>query len=246
MAPLIFMRFSTTIVVLALSVFSTASSAFDFFVSPPGRVFEESVGRASVNVTNNSDEQLLLRIKVLPSGEENLAYRDGNFEAPFIVSRPVRIIEGNQTTRIDIIDVPGAHSNLDEESIFLLSVEGLRPPKDGETGRNRVGFSVEQVIPVFYRPASVVPVEALTEALVLDEDDSGLFIRNVTKQVVRVAEEVEVLPGNGEALFEKTYILPGETLRILSRDGSSKGVTGVKFRSVTYTGTLGAEAELTL
>ena len=49
-------------------------------------------------------------------------------------------------------------------------------------------------------------------------------MRNDTPYVVRLAQELLLLPGDGKALLPRTYVLPGEALSVPASSSQAKTV----------------------
>ncbi len=60
-----------------------------------------------------------------------------------------------------------------------------------------------------------------------------LSVSNPTPYVVRLAQELRLLPGNGSALLPRTYVLPGETLKMTA---SGTGASRIELQPATVYG----------
>ena len=63
--------------------------------------------------------------------------------------------------------------------------------------------------------------------------DGQLQVRNDTPYVVRLAQELLLLPGDGKAMLPRTYVLPGEALSV---PANSSQATKVRLQPATVYG----------
>jgi P pilus assembly chaperone PapD len=63
--------------------------------------------------------------------------------------------------------------------------------------------------------------------------NNELQVHNDTPYVVRLAQELRLLPGDGRAMLPRTYVLPGERLRV---PASGAGASTVRLQPATLYG----------
>jgi P pilus assembly chaperone PapD len=104
--------------------------------------------------------------------------------------------------------------------------EGM--PQDRQpvkAGHAQVGVTVRQNLPVILHPKGLAPNRTPWTGLVWSLKNDQISVHNPTPYVVRLAQELTLLPGNGPALLPRTYVLPGETLSV-----PANGVTAATVR----------------
>ena len=73
---------------------------------------------------------------------------------------------------------------------------------------------MRQNLPVILHPKGLAPNRTPWTGLVWSLKNQQLSVHNPTPYVVRMAQELKLLPGDGSALLPRTYVLPGETLSV--------------------------------
>ena len=160
-------------------------------------IVNEADGEASVSVTNTDAKLALLHV-TLENIPEDTASR-------LFVTPPLSRVEPAKSQLIRfILQTP-------ERVIF----EGMPQGKTaGQAGHARVGVTVRQNLPVILHPKGLAPNRTPWTGLVWSLKNQQLSVHNPTPYVVRMAQELKLLPGDGSALLPRTYVLPGETLSV--------------------------------
>jgi hypothetical protein len=94
----------------------------------------------------------------------------------------------------------------------------------GQAGHARVGVTVRQNLPVILHPKGLAPNRTPWTGLTWSLKNQQLSVHNPTPYVVRLAQELKLLPGNGSALLPRTYVLPGETLSVAASQAQASTV----------------------
>jgi P pilus assembly chaperone PapD len=112
--------------------------------------------------------------------------------------------------------------------------EGM--PQDraaAQAGHARVGVTVRQNLPVIVHPKGLAQNRTPWTGLVWSLKNDQLSVHNPSPYVVRLAQELLLLPGKGSALLPRTYVLPGETLSVTTNGSAA---TTVRLQPATVYG----------
>jgi P pilus assembly chaperone PapD len=77
-----------------------------------------------------------------------------------------------------------------------------------------VGVTVRQNLPIILHPAGLARNRTPWTDLKWSLQDGQLTVRNETPYVVRLAQEVQLLPSGSAALLPRTYVLPGDHISV--------------------------------
>lgn len=93
--------------------------------------------------------------------------------------------------------------------------EGIPTQADEKTtGIGRVGVSIRQNLPVIIHPKGLADSRTPWEGLTWSVEGDKIHVRNDTPYVVRLAEEIRLLPSNTTAALPRAYILAGAHLTL--------------------------------
>ena len=115
---------------------------------------------------------------------------------------------------------------LDVEHYKRVTFDGIPPKNDDK--KIKIGINIRQDIPVLIRPASLGVVTDAWKFLKWSSNGASVTVKNPSKYVVRLGQNVMLLPSGVSATLSKTYILPGETLTADMKKKVS-GDSSVKF-----------------
>jgi P pilus assembly chaperone PapD len=179
-------------------------------------IVNEADGEASVSVTNTDKTLALLHVTLedIPEDKDPLVF----------VTPPLARVEPSKSQLVRFI--LQTSEPLKTQRLKRVIFEGMpqdRPP--AEAGHARVGVTVRQNLPVILHPKGLAPNRTPWTGLTWRLKDNQLSVHNPSPYVVRLAQELTLLPGNGSALLPRTYVLPGETLSV-----SANGATGTAVR----------------
>ncbi len=187
-------------------------------------IVNEADGEASVSVTNTDANLALMHVTLenIPEDSEPLVF----------VTPPLARVEAGKTQLVRFI--LQTEKPLLTQRLKRVIFEGIPQGKPAaEAGRARVGVTVRQNLPVILHPKSLPPNRKPWTDLQWSLSDGQLTVRNDTPYVVRLSQEVQLLPSGGNAMLPKTYVLPGERISIKAPEGAA---TQVRFQPATVYG----------
>lgn len=178
-------------------------------------IVNEADGEAAVSVTNTDSTLALLHVTLenIPEDSEPLLF----------VTPPLARVEPSKSQLVRFI--LQSSTPLTTQRLKRVIFEGMpqdRPP--AQAGHARVGVTVRQNLPVILHPKGLAPNRTPWTGLAWSLKNDRLSVHNPTPYVVRLAQELTLLPGNGSALLPRTYVLPGETLSVATDGASSHAV----------------------
>ncbi|MGF6087827.1 fimbria/pilus chaperone family protein [Pseudomonas sp. 18173] len=168
-------------------------------------IVNEVDGEASVSVTNTDDSLVLLHVTLenIPEDTEPLVF----------VTPPLARVEPSGTQLIRFIlqsEKPLLTQRL--KRVIFEGIPQRRPA--AEAGHARVGVTVRQNLPVILHPAGLAPNRTPWTGLRWSLQDGQLTASNQTPYVVRLAQELQLLPSGAPAILPRTYLLPGERISV--------------------------------
>jgi P pilus assembly chaperone PapD len=187
-------------------------------------IVNEADGEASVSVTNTDANLALLHITIedIPQDNEPLVF----------VTPPLSRVEASKTQLVRFI--LQSEKPLLTQRLKRVIFEGIPQGKPAaEAGHARVGVTVRQNLPLILHPKGLAPNRTPWTDLKWSLQDGQLTVRNDTPYVVRLAQELKLLPSMSGALLPRTYVLPGESLSV---PATVKTATQVRFQPATVYG----------
>lgn len=178
-------------------------------------IVNEADGEASVSVTNTDAKLALLHVTLEDIPED---------PAPLLfVTPPLTRVEPAKSQLIRfILQSP---TPLTTQRLKRVIFEGMPQGRAaGQAGHARVGVTVRQNLPVILHPKGLAPNRTPWTGLVWSLKNQQLSVNNPTPYVVRLAQELTLLPGKGSALLPRTYVLPGETLSVAASQAQASTV----------------------
>lgn len=187
-------------------------------------IVHEADGETSVSVTNTDSKLALLHVTLQDIPEDT--------EPLLLVTPPLARVEASKSQLVRFIlqnKTPLRTQRL-KRVVFEGMPQGRAAPAAGHA---RVGVTVRQNLPVIVHPKGLplnrTPWTDLTWTL----RDGRLHVRNDTPYVVRMAQDLRLLPGNGRAMLPRNYVLPGEDLSVPASGGPA---TKVRLQPATVYG----------
>ncbi|MGF6557590.1 P pilus assembly chaperone PapD [Pseudomonas sp. S30_BP2TU TE3576] len=168
-------------------------------------IVNEANGETSVSVTNTDTRLALLHVTIedIPEDTEPLVF----------VTPPLARVEASRTQLVRFI--LQSEKPLLTQRLKRVIFEGLPQGKPAaETGKAQVGVTVRQNLPIILHPAGLAPNRTPWTDLTWSLQDGQLTVHNETPYVVRLAQEVQLLPSGSGAMLPKTYVLPGEHISV--------------------------------
>ncbi|WP_433741500.1 fimbria/pilus chaperone family protein [Pseudomonas putida] len=168
-------------------------------------IVNEADGEASVSVTNTDASLALLHVTLedIPEDTEPLLF----------VTPPLARVEPSKSQLVRFI--LQTSTPLSTQRLKRVIFEGM--PQDrmpAQAGHARVGVTVRQNLPVIIHPKGLAQNRTPWTGLAWSLEKDQLSVHNPTPYVVRLAQELLLLPGETSALLPRTYVLPGETLSV--------------------------------
>lgn len=178
-------------------------------------IVHEADGEAAVSVTNTDTKLALLHVTLEDIPEDT---------APLLfVTPPLTRVEPGKSQLIRFI--LQAPTPLTTQRLKRVIFEGMPQGRvAGQAGHARVGVTVRQNLPVILHPKGLAPNRTPWTGLVWNLKNQQLSVNNPTPYVVRLAQELTLLPGKGSALLPRTYVLPGETLTVAASQAQASTV----------------------
>ncbi|WGK89591.1 fimbria/pilus chaperone family protein [Pseudomonas migulae] len=187
-------------------------------------IVNEADGEASVSVTNTDANLALMHVTLEDIAEDS--------ESLVFVTPPLARVEAGKTQLVRFI--LQSEKPLLTQRLKRVIFEGIPQGKaPAEAGQARVGVTVRQNLPVILHPKGLAPNRTPWTDLQWSLKDGQLTVRNDTPYVVRLGQEVQLLPAAVNAMLPKTYVLPGEHISIKVPEGAA---TQVRFQPATVYG----------
>ncbi|VVQ01877.1 putative fimbrial chaperone YraI [Pseudomonas fluorescens] len=187
-------------------------------------IINERDGEASVSVTNTDANMALMHVTIenIPEDEESLVF----------VTPPLTRVEASKTQLVRFI--LQTEKPLLTQRLKRVIFEGIPQGKPAaEAGHARVGVTVRQNLPVILHPTGLAPNRTPWTDLHWSLGNGHLTVRNDTPYVVRLGQELHLLPSAVNAMLPKTYVLPGEHISVEVPAGAA---THVRFQPATVYG----------
>ncbi|WP_432754768.1 fimbria/pilus chaperone family protein [Pseudomonas sp. WMBT8] len=186
-------------------------------------VLYEEDGEATINLKNTDPGPALLHsvIENIPEDQEPL----------LVVTPPISRVEAGETQLVRFISTAAAP--LKTQRLKRVSFEGI--PQARSPGGATIGITLRQNLPLILHPKGLARHQAPWELLKWKRQGSGLVVHNDSAYVVRLALELQLLPGKQLATLPRSYILPGETLAVATQ-GALSAVSSVVLQPATVYG----------
>ncbi|WP_213937848.1 fimbria/pilus chaperone family protein [Pseudomonas sp. dw_612] len=213
-----------TLVLLLFSLFvTTEAHAAGMVPQTPVLVVEEGVGEATMNVRNTDTRPALLYTTI-----ENIEQDD---EVLLVFTPPIARVDPGEVQQVRFI--LQSAKPLQTEHLKRVIFEGISPVESASGAR--VNLGVRQNLPVILRPVDLPVEREPWKRLTWSSTGGALQVFNSSPYVVRLAKAIVPLPGVRPVDLPRTYILPGERLRVDGLPGGAAPVTGVRiFPATTY------------
>ncbi|MHA1011157.1 fimbria/pilus chaperone family protein [Enterobacter roggenkampii] len=177
---------------------------------------------ANMKVTNTDDHPSLLYTNIVDLPDDKGVH--------VIVTQPVTRVNAGQTQQLRFI--LDSETPMKVEHFKRLTLEGI-PPKT--EGKNQLTINIRQDLPVLIHPAGLPVVQDAWKLLKWNVSGNTLHIQNDSPYVVRVSDQLELLPSKTDLKIGKTYILPGQNIDVKSKS-SIDGARQVKIFPVSRYG----------
>lgn len=183
----------------------------------------EADGEGTITVRNLSDTPVLLlsTLEHIPEDTEDWV----------MVTPPAAVVAPGQTQLVRFVLSNGAP--LQHQRLKRAVFEGI--PQTAEQ-QNAVRFTVRQNLPLIAIPKSEKAEREPWKSLQWRTRDGALSVTNPGPYVVRLDQQLRLLPGDAAAVLPKPYILPGETLAVGNEAGLSGAADQVRVFPATIYG----------
>jgi len=188
-------------------------------------LLNEKDNGATFKVTNKNPFDILLYVKVVDLPDDK--------QPQVLVTQPVVRVGAGQTQRVRF--VLNAAAPLAVEHIKRVIFEGIAPrdPK----GEKKIQFNLRHNIPMLIHPTGMPLVAEPWQDLKWQFNQGRLQVSNAGKSVVRLSQEITLLPANKKVELSKTYLLPGE-VQTLDVPKLAQNTDKVKLTTLTKYGYL--------
>jgi P pilus assembly chaperone PapD len=185
----------------------------------------EDEGEAAVNVRNTDPRPSLLHVTLqdIPEDAEPLLF----------VTPPVSRVEPGQSQLVRFI-LRNAEP-LKTQRLKRVLFEGLQAKNKLEPGRASVAVNIRQNLPVIIHPKGLSPNREPWKGLTWSIVQGELIVRNDTPYVVRMGQELQLLPMMASVQFPASYVLPG-TRHALALPDAARTATSVRMYPATVYG----------
>ena len=187
-------------------------------------IVNETNGETAVSVTNTDASLALLHVTIedIPEDTEPLVF----------VTPPLARVEASKSQLVRFI--LQSEKPLLTQRLKRVIFEGIPQDKSApEAGHARVGVTVRQNLPIILHPAGLAPNRTPWTDLKWSLHEGQLSVRNETPYVVRLAQEVQLLPSGSAAMLPRTYVLPGDHISVST---PVKAATQVRIHPATVYG----------
>lgn len=220
---------------MAIVCFSSSSHANGVVPEASVVIVDQADGKGSINVknTDNASVLLLTSIENVPEDTENL----------LAVTPPAIHVEPGKSQKVRFVLT--TKEPLKTERLKLALFEGVPPKSKGKHAN--VALTVRRSLPVVIRPAGLVTEDKPWKQLEWRVQGAGIVVSNPSPYVVRLAQQVQTLPGAAAWDLPTTYVLPGQTLSLTAKGVRKPGaVTAVRIFPATTRGYSAPEYEAPL
>ncbi|WP_338506647.1 fimbria/pilus chaperone family protein [Erwinia aphidicola] len=194
-------RFSVLTLCLAALLGAGAAEASIMRPASSMVLIQEAAQGGSLNVTNTSDVDALLYVKIYDLPDDR--------GPQLLVTQPVTRLAAGETQRVRFL--LNTRAALTHEHLKRVIVEGIPlVPIDAD----RVAVNLRQDLPVIIHPAALPMLADPWKMLRCRTVNGDLRIENSGRYVVRLAQSITLLPQQKTVTLDKSYLLPGEVITL--------------------------------
>jgi P pilus assembly chaperone PapD len=183
---------------LILVAFSHASLAAGMVPETSVVLINVADGEGTINVTNTDGQALLLytALQNLPEDKENFV----------VVTPPVARVEAGEKQLVRFIVQP--ESPITTQRLKRVTFEGI--PQKEPNSPSKVGITVRQDLPVLITPSDLPLIPDPWKLLKWSIKGHTLTVVNDSRYVVRLNQQINIMPNKINLALPRTYILPGQ------------------------------------
>lgn len=164
---------------------------------------DEADREASIKVTNSDKVAGILHVRLVDIPEDP--------EPLLVVTPPVARVEAGQQQLVRFILTGEA---LKTQRLKRVIIEGLPAAADQVGEGANVTVNMRQNLPVILHPIGLAEERQPWTQLALSVEADQLLVANPSPYVVRLAQGIELLPSSTRLQLPRSYVLPGETLKL--------------------------------
>jgi P pilus assembly chaperone PapD len=199
-------------VLVIACAFAIGSARADGMVPQTSVVIVDEADREASLIVTNSDKRASLLLVTLQDTPED---KDKLLRVEPMVTR----VEAGKTQMVRFI--LQTKQPLKTQRLKRVLLEGVPDRDDSKPGQMRIGIGVRQNLPVLIHPAGLPKRSDPWTLLAWSRTGDELTVRNDSPYVVRMGQEVRLLPGNAIGTLPRAYVLPGEQLKMSLKDAAS-------------------------
>lgn len=189
-------------------------------------IVDEALGEASITVSNSDPSAALLQVTLENVPEDS--------EALLFVTPPVSRVEAGQEQLVRF--VLRNEQPLTTQRLKRVIFEGIAQSKGASTpGEITVGVNVRQNLPVILHPKGLAPNREPWVGLQWFLHGGQLSVVNSTPYVVRLAQDIRLLPSEYSVQLPRSYVLPGDRIDVAASDAPA-GTREVRLAPATVYG----------
>jgi len=166
-------------------------------------------GEGTINITNTDSKAALLYTSL-----ENLPEDNENF---LVVTPPVARVEAGEKQLVRFIIQ--SQAPITTQRLKRVTFEGI--PQKSSDGKPTVGVTVRQNLPVLITPADLPEKSDPWTLLTWSVSGQTLTVKNDSRYIVRLNQQVNILPADIKLALRRMYILPGEVETLQLPSGSA-------------------------
>lgn len=194
-------------------------------------LIQEAAQGGSLNVTNTSDVDALLYVKIYDLPDDR--------GPQLLVTQPVTRLAAGETQRVRFL--LNTRAALTHEHLKRVIVEGIPlVPIDAD----RVAVNLRQDLPVIIHPAALPMLADPWKMLRCRTVNGDLRIENSGRYVVRLAQSITLLPQQKKVTLDKSYLLPGEVVTLAGQGRSE--TRQLEIQSLSKYGYVAGKVRLTV
>lgn len=186
-------------------------------------VYEEQ-GEATIRVRNTDTQTALLLTSVNTIQEES--------DVLLVATPPVSRLEPDETQLVRFI--LQTTQPLKEQRLQRVIFEGMQP-KNTAPGM-RLNMNLRQNLPVIIHPKGMVLEREPWTLLQWSVRDQQLHVENPSRYVVRLGQNIELLPAAGAVRLNNSYVLPGQKFSFPLDAKQAAATTEVRLSPATVYG----------
>jgi P pilus assembly chaperone PapD len=168
-------------------------------------IVNEADGEATIKVTNTDNTAVLLLVNLENIPEDN--------QPLLLVTPPVSRVEAGKSQWVRFI-LRSEGAPLKTQRLKRVTFEGVAQVDPAQKDTARIGVGIRQNLPVIVHPKGLPPEREPWKGLTWRHSNGKLTVSNDTRYVVRLSQQLTLLPMQATAQLPRTYLLAGEQLSV--------------------------------